>query len=174
MHEDPRSFYKNEVCPLFHEAFSQGGIISLSDLQNYEVKERTPLSKEYKQHKIFTNPAPSTGGQAILAGLDALVERGEVGPLELEKALLAANKKNSRTAGRLGSTTHLSIVDKENNVVSVTTTNGCGSGRVVPGTGIMPNNMLGEEHLNPEGFHARLGLREAVELFLPFCVLYQT
>ncbi len=154
LHEDPQSFYKNEVCPLFHEAFSQGGIIGLSDLQNYEVKERTPLSKEYKQHKIFTNPAPSTGGQAILAGLDVLAEREEVGPLELEKALLAANKKNSRTAGRLGSTTHLSIVDKENNVVSVTTTNGCGSGRTVPGTGIMPNNMLGEEHLNPEGFHA--------------------
>ena len=153
LYEDPESFYKNEVCPLFYKALSRGGIISLSDLQSYKVKERTPLSKKYKQHTIFTNPAPSTGGQTILAGLDALVETGVVGPCELEGALLAANKKNNRTGSKVGSTTHLSVVDKENNVVSVTTTNGCGSGRTVPETGIMPNNMLGEEHLNPEGFH---------------------
>ena len=153
LYEDPESFYKNEVCPLFYKALSRGGIISLSDLQGYKVKERTPLSKKYKQHTIFTNPAPSTGGQTILAGLDALVETGVVGPCELEEALLAANKKNNRTGSKVGSTTHLSVVDKENNVVSVTTTNGCGSGRTVPETGIMPNNMLGEEHLNPEGFH---------------------
>ena len=153
LHEDPESFYKNEVCPLFHKAFSRGGIISLSDLQNYEVKERKPLSMKYKQHTIFINPPPSTGGQKILAGLNALINERVVGPYELERALLAASKINNRTASKVGSTTHLSIVDKENNVVSVTTTNGCGSGRMVPGTGIMPNNMLGEKHLNPGGFH---------------------
>ena len=198
LYEDPWSFYKNEVCPLFHGALSQGGIISLSDLQNYQVKERKPLSKEYKQHTIFTNPSPSTGGQTILAGLDVLVDKKVVGPYELEEALLAANKKNGRAASRVGSTTHLSIVDKENNVVSITTTNGCGSGRVIPGTGIMPNNMLGEEHLNPGVFMcgknkveflAILPLpffskkkdlllplvpRGAVELFPQFCALYQT
>ena len=153
LYEDPEPFYKNEVCPLFHDSLSQGGIINLSDLQNYQVKERKPLSKKYKQHTIFTNPSPSTGGQTVLAGLDVLVDKKAVGPYELEEALLAANKKNSRAASPVGSTTHLSIVDKENNVVSITTTNGCGSGRAIPGTGIMPNNMLGEEHLNPGGFH---------------------
>jgi gamma-glutamyltranspeptidase/glutathione hydrolase len=53
----------------------------------------------------------------------------------------------------VGSTTHLSVIDKENNVASVTTTNGVGAGFTVPGTGIMPNNMLGEKHLNINGFH---------------------
>ena len=52
----------------------------------------------------------------------------------------------------LGNTTHISIKDKEGNIVSVTTTNGEGSGIVIPGTGIMLNNMLGEEDLNPFGF----------------------
>ncbi len=51
-----------------------------------------------------------------------------------------------------GSTTHISVIDKEGNAVSVTTTNGEGSGYIIPGTGIMLNNMLGEEDLNPEGF----------------------
>ncbi|MEO2153525.1 MAG: gamma-glutamyltransferase [Aquificota bacterium] len=51
-----------------------------------------------------------------------------------------------------GNTTHLSISDAEGNVVSVTTTNGEGSGYVIPGYGVMLNNMLGEEDLNPRGF----------------------
>jgi len=51
-----------------------------------------------------------------------------------------------------GNTTHISISDREGNVVSVTTTNGEGSGYVIPGYGVMLNNMLGEEDLNPQGF----------------------
>ncbi len=49
-----------------------------------------------------------------------------------------------------GNTTHLSVADREGNVVSITTTNGEGSGYVL--FGVMLNNMLGEEDLNPEGF----------------------
>lgn len=51
-----------------------------------------------------------------------------------------------------GNTTHLAVSDREGNVVSVTTTNGEGSGYVIPDFGVMLNNMLGEEDLNPEGF----------------------
>jgi gamma-glutamyltranspeptidase/glutathione hydrolase len=51
-----------------------------------------------------------------------------------------------------GNTTHISIIDEENNIVSCTSSNGEGSGLLIPDTGIMLNNMLGEEDLNPEGF----------------------
>jgi gamma-glutamyltranspeptidase/glutathione hydrolase len=51
-----------------------------------------------------------------------------------------------------GNTTHLSVIDEEGNAVSVTTTNGEGSGHVVKSSGIMLNNMMGEEDLNPHGF----------------------
>jgi len=54
---------------------------------------------------------------------------------------------------RKGSTTHVSVIDKNMNAASVTTTNGEGCGYLIPGTGIMLNNMLGEEDLNPLGFH---------------------
>jgi len=57
-------------------------------------------------------------------------------------------------ANRHGSTTHISIIDKDGMAVSLTTSNGEGSGIVVPGTGIHLNNMLGEEDINPLGFHA--------------------
>lgn len=52
-----------------------------------------------------------------------------------------------------GATTHVSILDKQGNAASVTTTNGEGCGYVIPEMGIMLNNMLGEEDLNPMGFH---------------------
>jgi gamma-glutamyltranspeptidase/glutathione hydrolase len=51
-----------------------------------------------------------------------------------------------------GNTTHISVIDSKANAATVTTTNGEGSGVVVPNTGIMLNNMLGEEDLNPHGF----------------------
>lgn len=58
-----------------------------------------------------------------------------------------------QVTNKWGSTTHLSVIDSEGNAASITTTNGEGSGYVIPGTGIMVNNMLGEEDLNPQGFH---------------------
>ena len=51
-------------------------------------------------------------------------------------------------------TTHVSCVDAEGYVVSITATMGYGSGLVVPGTGIPMNNTLGEPELNPKGFHS--------------------
>lgn len=50
-------------------------------------------------------------------------------------------------------TTQISIMDREGNTASLTTSNGSGSGVMIPGTGVMLNNMLGEEDLNPQGFY---------------------
>jgi gamma-glutamyltranspeptidase/glutathione hydrolase len=51
-------------------------------------------------------------------------------------------------------TTHISVIDQTGNAVAVTVSNGEGNGSLVPGCGFMPNNMLGEEDVNPRGFHA--------------------
>jgi gamma-glutamyltranspeptidase/glutathione hydrolase len=56
-------------------------------------------------------------------------------------------------AGRLGSTTHISVLDAEGRAAAVTCTNGEGCGLVIPGTGMHPNNIMGEEDLNPLGLH---------------------
>ncbi len=53
-----------------------------------------------------------------------------------------------------GSTTHVSAIDADGGMASLSSSNGSSSGVVVPGTGIMLNNMLGEEDLNPGGFGA--------------------
>lgn len=56
-------------------------------------------------------------------------------------------------AHALRGTTHISITDTDGNLASLTVSNGEGCGIVLPDTGIMMNNMLGEEDLNPGGFH---------------------
>jgi len=50
-------------------------------------------------------------------------------------------------------TTHVSIIDAAGNAASMTLSNGEGAGYIAPETGIMLNNMLGEEDINPAGFH---------------------
>ena len=50
-------------------------------------------------------------------------------------------------------TTHISVADRAGNIASLTASNGEGCAYVLPGSGIMLNNMLGEEDLNFGGFH---------------------
>jgi len=50
-------------------------------------------------------------------------------------------------------TTHVSISDIDGNCASMTCSNGEGSGYFAPVTGIMLNNMMGEDDLHPDGFH---------------------
>ncbi len=73
--------------------------------------------------------------------------------IHIDEQILEQFKKTLYSRLNLwGNTTHISIIDEDNNAVSITTTNGEGSGVVIPDTGIMLNNMLGEEDLNPKGF----------------------
>ena len=50
-------------------------------------------------------------------------------------------------------TTHISVIDHSGVGAALTLTNGEGCGLIAPGTGIMPNNMLGEEDLMPGDMH---------------------
>ena len=65
----------------------------------------------------------------------------------------APRRRPDQPGDALGSTTHLTAIDADGCCASVTCSNGTGSGLLVPGTGVHVNNMLGEEDLNPLGFH---------------------
>ncbi len=70
-------------------------------------------------------------------------------------------------AGHLGATTHISVLDRDGRACSVTCTNGEGSGVVVPGTGIHVNNIMGEQDLNPLGFHRHPAGRRMPSMMAP-------
>ncbi len=108
-------------------------------------------------------PPGSHGRLQLLAEVMAETNRARVeahaaGGLDesglLSPRLLARYRAEIRgRAAGLRGTTHISVADRAGNLAALTVSNGEGCGRMVPGTGIMLNNMLGEEDLNPGGFH---------------------
>ncbi|MEN8802459.1 MAG: gamma-glutamyltransferase [Thiogranum sp.] len=64
-------------------------------------------------------------------------------------------------------TTHISVIDRQGNLASLTASNGEGCGHMLGDTGIMLNNMLGEEDLNPHGFHAWQENRRLTSMMAP-------
>jgi gamma-glutamyltranspeptidase/glutathione hydrolase len=91
-----------------------------------------------------TNLARMEQARAETGGAGDILHRDTIARF---RAALEGHPVNGR------GTTHISVVDGQDNAASLTLSNGEGSGYVLPGTGIMLNNMLGEEDLNPGGFH---------------------
>ncbi len=58
-----------------------------------------------------------------------------------------------RVENPLGATTHISVIDSEGMAAAMTSSNGEGCGHALPGLGIHVNNFLGEDDINPTGFH---------------------
>ena len=70
----------------------------------------------------------------------------------LDENFLAQYRDLSTRPKAYRGTTHLSVIDKDGNMAGVTVSNGEGCHYVIPGTGVIMNNMMGEEDVNP-GFH---------------------
>ena len=63
----PREFYEGETARRLADAMAKhGGNITLADLKNYRVAERTALRGHYRGYEIVTMPPPSSGGIALL------------------------------------------------------------------------------------------------------------
>lgn len=129
---------------------SSGGVLVALGLRLLEGVGRFPyLSRE---HVLSVASAQ----EAMLAERDETFAERCTDPM-LVKALLADERlavaREHAQKNLLGSTTHISVIDNDGSVVSLTLTNGEGSGHVLPGTGMIANNLLGEEDLHPRGFH---------------------
>jgi gamma-glutamyltranspeptidase/glutathione hydrolase len=180
--EGPGFLYTGDVAAASSEwVLERGGLLTREDLSSYEVIERPPARVGYRGREVLTNPPPSSGGILIADALGILerLERStdpdviaEViastnrardeefleglateGYLEQFLAKEALDSVAIEVRSRLGNTTHISVMDAEGACASVTCSNGSCSGVVVPGTGMHLNNMLGEQDLNPLGFH---------------------
>jgi gamma-glutamyltranspeptidase/glutathione hydrolase len=178
------SFYGGELAQRIHDDMrEQGGLLTREDLEKYKVIEREPLRYRYADHVVMLNPPPSGGGARIARYLEtlaaheedltdeanyvtavaeavALVEREVIGEIEGE-----AQPSFSR------GTTHLTVADDEGNVAAMTTSNGEGCAYMVPGTGIMLNNMLGEDDLHPGGFERYPPGRRVSSMMCPTVLL---
>src|SRR5690606_36587909 len=66
-------FYKGETAEkLVAFIKTEGGIITLQDLDEYEAVERKPVVGTYRGHRVYTMPPPSSGGVALVEMLTIL------------------------------------------------------------------------------------------------------
>jgi gamma-glutamyltranspeptidase/glutathione hydrolase len=185
---DQRGFAEPGLASRIDEAMAAGGgLLTADDLAGYRVVERAPLEVHWRGHRLLTNPPPAFGGELVALGLLLLEERaGWPAPagsvdhaVALAEAMVATD--GAREAGAVGTelarrrstggTTHVSIRDAEGSVATMTSSNGEGSGWVIPGTGVIANNMMGEDDLHPEGFHAVLPGQRVSSMMAPSVVV---
>jgi gamma-glutamyltranspeptidase/glutathione hydrolase len=198
--EGPAPFYTGDIAAATVEwVGARGGMLTSEDLKAYAVVDREPITVRYRGRDVVTNPPPSAGGILIARALswldsgpgppsvDRIVEVMERTQAERTPEFLAsldqegfgqrflgaaAPAEKPGPPGRsTGSTTHIAVTDRDGWACSVTCSNGSCSGVVVPGTGLHLNNMLGEQDLNPLGFHQHPPGRRLPSMMAPTAVV---
>ena len=164
---------------LVDEMAANGGLITAADLEAYEPVVRTPTIRVVGDWTVALNPPPSVGGPMLAIMLGELARREPrtwVDVIDIQRrvlayrlsvhdqshdldadghALLAAVERHGLVGlPTSASTAHISAVDEHGNACAITMSSGYGAGMVVPGTGILLNNALGEPELNRLGLHA--------------------
>lgn len=173
---DPGDFFEGELAHEIAAAVEgDDGLMGMEDLERYVPEIRAPAATISFGWKVESNPPPAVGG-AVLVHMLALLEQSNLDdPLERTRAIVEAQRAavgyrrekyddpsniaaafsdalaTYRAHTRSASTTHASAADADGYVCSITESNGYGSGIVVHG--MLLNNTLGEEELNPLGAH---------------------
>jgi gamma-glutamyltranspeptidase/glutathione hydrolase len=189
--EGAAPFYTGDIAATIVEWVGQrGGMLTAEDLRAYAVVDREPVRVRYRGRDVLTNPPPSAGGILLAHALSTL--EGEPAPPGPEAIVEAMERSQAaRTpefleglndpafvegfvagfGSHLGSTTHIAVLDRDGLACSVTCSNGACSGVVVPGTGVHLNNMMGEQDLNPLGFHRHPPGRRMPSMMAPTVVV---
>ncbi|WP_394130136.1 gamma-glutamyltransferase [Shewanella maritima] len=68
-----KGFYQGETAQKIVDAVQQaGGVMTLTDLANYQAVEREPVSGNYRGYQVVSMPPPSSGGIHIIQMLNIL------------------------------------------------------------------------------------------------------
>ena len=199
----PDAFYRGDIAKLIaREMQLNGGLITLGDLDNYNIVEREPLVGSYKGFKIVSMPPSSSGGTHLIQMLNMLEEfpikemgfgssetihilaevmkrayadrskyLGDSDFYKVPSSLTSkdyARSLNEKISSNIitpssevspgdpypfesPDTTHFSVMDAYGNAVSNTYTLNFsyGSGKMIPGTGMLINNEMDDFSSKP-------------------------
>ena len=198
--DGPGFLYTGDVAASVSDwVLERGGLLTREDLAAYEVVEREAVRARFRGREVLTNPPPSSGGILIADALELLERIDRPGDARAIAEVIASTNQardaefleglgdhafterflspakldevSADIASRLGSTTHLAVLDSDGACATVTCSNGSCSGVIVPGTGMHLNNMLGEQDLNPQGFHLHPAGARVPSMMSPTVVL---
>ena len=192
--EGSDAFYKGEVATRIISACEEyGGCLTADDLASYETNISQGIEFLHEGKKVITPGFPSMGGMILHYFMHHLSDMGHVdylgedhfkhlvnsclrasswlkGQYE-EKAPFDSYQDVFNIYGNLGGTSHLCVMDRMGNAVSLSTTIGEGSGHFVKGTDIHLNNMLGETGLLPGELHSWPLDKRSISMMTPTIVL---
>jgi gamma-glutamyltranspeptidase/glutathione hydrolase len=180
--EGPGFLYRGDGARAMLALLGGHSWLSMADLEAYRVRFTRAEAVDFRGGRVWLPGRPSVGGLLVRAMLSLLGEGpplpGDGGLAEVER-LLAVQGQLDRQRGpgfkggffedgfdgrflaacRAGFTTHLSVVDGEGNAVAITSSLGETAGLIVPETGVVLNNFLGEEDVNPHDVSRPIGER---------------
>ena len=128
---------------------ARGGQVTHADLEAYAAIPRAPVRASYRGRQVLTNPPPAAGG-TLLALAMARLDATTTGRRRRRRSSTSWRRSSSQRtpefleglpepgfadrflASRLGSTTHISVMDGDGRACSVTCTNGEGAGSSSP------------------------------------------
>ena len=132
------------------------GHLTDADLASYRALERKPLAARVGSMQVNLNPPPAASGVLIAYSLARLcgVKGADFARVQIDTdaARMRAGTDVSQLLDRplrQRGTTHISVIDANGNACAVTVSNGEGNGELAGQFGFMPNNILGEEDVNP-------------------------
>jgi len=101
--QGPDGFYRGDVATdIATTVQANGGVITVADLANYQVRWLKPLETRFKGHKLYMMPPPSSGGVVIKTAF-ALFERVDIerqALLSIDELHLIAEVLNRAFRGR--------------------------------------------------------------------------
>ena len=175
----PGLFSDGPVGQALVSSMADEGLITAADLAAYSPVVREATLLRAGDWEVAVNPPPAVGGPMLAVMLGELARRGRwtwADAIEIQRAVLGYRllehdrAEDLESAGRdllarvgehglaalrgSSSTAHISAVDADGNACAITMSSGYGAGTVIPGTGILLNNALGEGELNRRGLHA--------------------
>ena len=191
--EGSRGFYEGEIAQsIVSDSDEKGGMLTLEDFKNYKVNVLEPLQFHLRGYDVYTIPFPSLGGALMNIYLDEVDHRSVLKSLFHARAGAAMlcdsyDKQPDQILSHLerinpgasmsyhqgikkGGTSHISVVDGENNAIALSFTLGEGSGYFIKNTDMQMNNMLGEMALLPNGFHSWDENRRLMSMMCPSVV----
>ena len=150
----PRDFYEGDVArAIVADVAKGGGSLALEDLASYRAAVEPAAKAMYRGEEVHVAPG-LTGGPTLHAALERL---GRWTPgkapdgaayAAYADALVAAYAERLASLGEGGtpggSTTHITVIDRDGNLVSLTQTllYLFGAGVMLPETGILMNNAI--------------------------------
>lgn len=172
--ESARSFYEGEVAEsLIELSDANGGHLVSDDLKSASAHWSEAICTRDQMGELYSLPYPSYGAHMLRHWMSSY-SRQKAGDFheKIRRAFMdtsaisrppASWTSNLSTKG----TSHFSIIDRHGHSIGVTYSIGEGSGRVIPGTGVHLNNMLGEAALLPDGFHSWVPASRLVSMMSP-------